>query len=342
MSFIGWIHTILASIALISGAANLSMPKGTARHRWVGRVFGVSMVGLNVTALAIYHFTGHFGLFHGLAIASLATLAVGLYPVLFRRPRRYWLDMHYFAIGSAYAGLLAAFANEIVARVPFLTEAIFGGAASFARIFAVSAVLGQFIALLGMALLLWRYDGTTARLGRRALPAAPNAHGCAGLGDVLLLYAGIALVGNLVTQSAPGAAAGVWQFLGTAGGIATLILAYRRRGAPGELRWLAAWYFLQVFAVLWLAMLGPVEPRAAAAFRASLPFFGLVALGLFLSAELVITGLIGSFLLLAAYQFAGEWFPMSVAMVAGGVLGFAGWRLRPARATALPVAQVAS
>ena len=189
MSLLGWFHTILAVTALISGAVNLLRRKGTPAHRWGGRVFALSMVGLNGTALAIYRFTGHFNTFHALAFASLATLAVGIYPVVFKRPRRYWLEMHYFAIGAAYAGLLAAFANELLARVPVLQEIFSHGpltAERIARIFQVGGVLAQLISILGVALLLWRYDAVMAKLGRRPAASTPG-NGCAGLSDIFLL-----------------------------------------------------------------------------------------------------------------------------------------------------------
>jgi uncharacterized membrane protein len=330
MGFIGWVHTIFAVTALIAGAFNLLRPKGTPSHRWGGRVFAVAMVGLCGSALAIYRFTGHFNTFHALAFASLSTLAVGLFPVIFKRPRRYWLDMHYFAIGAAYAGLLAAFANELLARVPGLQSIVGHGPltpALIAHIFQAGAVLAQFITLLGFALLLWRHDAVMAKLGRRP-PAPAASHGCAGLSDILLLFGAISLIGGTVAQFAPAAAPGVWQFLGTAGGIATLILAYRRRGAPGELRWLAAYYFLLVFGVVWLAMFGHFEPRDAMAFRATVPMFGLIALGIFLSGELAVAGLIASAAILAAYQFAGDWFALALAVSGDGALLFAGGRLR--------------
>jgi hypothetical protein len=294
-------------------------------------VFALSMVGLCASALASYRFTGHFNTFHALAFASLATLAAGIYPVIFKRPRRYWLEMHYFAIGAAYAGLLAAFANELLARVPLLQEIVGHGPLTperTARIFQVGGVLAQLISILGVALLLWRYDAVMAKLGRRPAASA-TAHGCAGLSDILFLYGAIWLIGGVVSQFAPAAGPGVGQFFGTVGGIATLILAYRRRGVPGELRWLTAYYFLILFSIVWSSLFVHLAPTDAAAFRASVQLFGLVALGVFLSGEPVVAGLVATVVALAAYRFAGAWLPLSLAIGTGGALWFAGWRLRP-------------
>src|SRR6202012_1882061 len=129
----------------------------------------LAMLGLNVLALMIYRLTGHFGLFHALALLSLATLAVSVVPVLLRRPRRYWLELHYFAIGLTYAGLVAGFGNELLARVPFLHQIVFTGplnAAALARIFQVGNVLSTAITVLAIALLAWRYRAVMAQLGR--------------------------------------------------------------------------------------------------------------------------------------------------------------------------------
>ncbi len=345
MGFLGWIHTVLASVALIAGAFNLLRAKGTPSHRWGGRVFVAAMIGLNVSALAIYHFTGHFNTFHVLALVSLATLAVGVFPVMFKRPRRYWLDVHYFAIGSAYAGLVAALANEILARVPAVGAAIVGAGplttALFARIFQVSGVLGQFVAVFAVALLLWRHDAAMAKLGRRPITRA-SRDGYAGLSDILLLFGALTIVGDAVVQFAPVAAPGAVQFLGTAGSIATLVLAYRRRGAPGELRWLAVYYFLILFGILWSSVFAHMAPRDAMAFRASVQLFGVVAIGIFLSGELVVAGLIGTAVLLAAYQFAGAWFAFWLAIGVGGTLLLAGWRLRSPRESSAMGQEVAS
>ncbi len=71
---IGWLHSVLAMSAIVSGAAMLLRQKGTRSHRRIGWLYVTSMVGLNVTALGIYRLSGHFGPFHAAAIVSLATV----------------------------------------------------------------------------------------------------------------------------------------------------------------------------------------------------------------------------------------------------------------------------
>lgn len=118
MSSLGWTHLVFALIALLAGATVLLTPKGTRLHLTLGHVYATSMLGLNVTALLIYHLTGRFNVFHALALVSLVSLALGLGPVLLRRPRHGWLARHARFISGSYVGLVAAAAAEVAARVP--------------------------------------------------------------------------------------------------------------------------------------------------------------------------------------------------------------------------------
>lgn len=91
---IGAIHVAFCIAALVSGAGVILNPKGTARHRLIGRVYAFSMVGMNGSALLIYRLFGAFGPFHVAAIVSLATVAVGVYAIRFKRPRKTWYRVH--------------------------------------------------------------------------------------------------------------------------------------------------------------------------------------------------------------------------------------------------------
>jgi uncharacterized membrane protein len=112
----GLVHGVfgLASVAL--GLAVVLLPKGTRVHRRLGFAYALAMLALNVTALFIYDLFGRFGPFHWLALLSLATLAGGMIPAWLRRPG--WLDVHARFMAWSYAGVVAAFAAEIGARIP--------------------------------------------------------------------------------------------------------------------------------------------------------------------------------------------------------------------------------
>jgi hypothetical protein len=293
------------------------------------------MLGLNLSALAIYRLTGHFGTFHVLALSSLATLAAGLLPVLLRRPRRYWLEWHYFGVGMAYAGLIAAFINELLVRVPFLRPIVIANAfdqAAIGRIFRVGGILGQIATLLCIALLVWRHRSVMAKLGRapRDAPVSPSGS-VVGLGYVLFLLGGVTMIRHGVMQFWPGAAQIVSTSLGFAIIPATLMIAYRRRDEPADLRWLAAYNFLLLFATVWSSLLGHFGTRELMAFWPTIIMFGLVMLGLFLADALVVLGLTAAVLVVVGFQFAGPWFALWLGVVAGGAEIWAGWRLLPPR-----------
>ena len=61
---IGWLHTALAFGALAVGAAVAFDRKGTARHRWLGRIYGGLILAVNGTAFMMYELFGRVGPFH--------------------------------------------------------------------------------------------------------------------------------------------------------------------------------------------------------------------------------------------------------------------------------------
>jgi uncharacterized membrane protein len=122
VSGIGVVHTACAVLALLVGATIFLRPKGTRGHARLGWTYVACMAIVNATALAIYRLTGRFNLFHGLAMAIFAMVAVGLAQVTFRpRPRR-WAWRHYQYMCWSYVGLLAATNNEAFVRIPALVR----------------------------------------------------------------------------------------------------------------------------------------------------------------------------------------------------------------------------
>jgi uncharacterized membrane protein len=113
-------HIGLSTLSLVLGVFIFVNTKGTRLHRWIGTLYAVSMVGLNLTALGIYNLTGHFNFFHFTAILSLAMVLVGWSQPLFRRRLRNWLYRHYVYMCWSYVALLAATFNEGFTRVTLL------------------------------------------------------------------------------------------------------------------------------------------------------------------------------------------------------------------------------
>src|SRR5262245_65904896 len=106
LSALGTAHLAPALAALLLGALVLLERKGTPAHRAIGASYVMAMLLTNLTALAIYRLTGRFGPFHALALASPATVALGLRAVI--RRRQGWLHTHYHCMAWSYVGLLAA------------------------------------------------------------------------------------------------------------------------------------------------------------------------------------------------------------------------------------------
>ena len=77
----GWIHTIAAIIALITGSMILAKNKGTFQHKITGRIYAVSMLIVCITAFMIYRVHNTFGVLHVFAVISTLTLALGMLPL---------------------------------------------------------------------------------------------------------------------------------------------------------------------------------------------------------------------------------------------------------------------
>ena len=116
MSGLGWVHTVTCLCALAIGAIVLGGPKGTALHRSVGRLYLVSMLATNLTALCIYQ-NGVFFFPHWFAVAALIAITIGWVCVRFRRPRTYWRNAHLTCMVASYYMLIGGGVNEVFLRV---------------------------------------------------------------------------------------------------------------------------------------------------------------------------------------------------------------------------------
>lgn len=126
MSIIPALHIASSIVALVLGAWVLLAPKGDRRHRRVGRAYAISMLVVNVTAFGIYRLFGGFGPFHIAAVVSLLTLLAGMRPVLLRNRPKDWYTTHMIFMYWSVVGLYAAFASEVLVRLPARPGAYFG------------------------------------------------------------------------------------------------------------------------------------------------------------------------------------------------------------------------
>lgn len=119
-STLGGVHVAAALAAMATGPVIFLSPKGTGFHRTLGRLYVFAMLTVNGSALSMYEFTNGPNLFHVFAVMSLATVVPGVIcGVQARRTgKRGLVQAHYFFMAWSYVGLMAAFASQIVSRVP--------------------------------------------------------------------------------------------------------------------------------------------------------------------------------------------------------------------------------
>jgi uncharacterized membrane protein len=109
-------HVLAAVSALGAGVAVLLSSKGTRTHRVLGTVYVLALVLVNVAALSL-HRENTFGVFHALAVVSLATIAVGLSPLLFGNRSPMVIATHAYCMTWSYAGLVAAGCGQLTVAV---------------------------------------------------------------------------------------------------------------------------------------------------------------------------------------------------------------------------------
>ena len=114
----GLIHLISAITSLISGTMVLALKKGTSIHKKIGYTYIVSMVISLTSSFMIYRLFGGFGVFHIASILSSITLVLGVIPAIRRKPHNGWRFQHLSFMYWSIIGLYAAFASEVLTRVP--------------------------------------------------------------------------------------------------------------------------------------------------------------------------------------------------------------------------------
>lgn len=117
-SSLGWFHLATALLAMVAGAFVLATRKGTKRHKQVGYLYVFSMLLVCGSAMGIYRLTGTFGIFHITAIVGFLTLSGGMIPMLIKNIERKYKAVHIWFMYYSVLGLYAAFASELIVRIP--------------------------------------------------------------------------------------------------------------------------------------------------------------------------------------------------------------------------------
>jgi uncharacterized membrane protein len=148
-------HTVTGLLAVVAGLAVILLRKGTTVHKIVGRVYVVSMVVLCLASFGIRDTTPFFrgfGLFHVMALVSLATVAAGIVPALFRDRFKDWYGMHFASMLWSYVGLIMAL-NSHFFRDVYLFFAVHAGAGKAAGLALSIALLWGLPPALGTVLI---------------------------------------------------------------------------------------------------------------------------------------------------------------------------------------------
>jgi uncharacterized membrane protein len=115
---IGFVHVLTSIASLVLGTWIIASRKGTKRHKKLGYGYVASMALVNASAFGIYHMLGVFGPFHIAALISSVTLIAGIVPAIRRKPKENWIMKHFTYMYYSVIGLYAAFASEVIVRVP--------------------------------------------------------------------------------------------------------------------------------------------------------------------------------------------------------------------------------
>jgi uncharacterized membrane protein len=94
-------HIVAAILALALGIAMLIRRKGTRRHKTLGRVWAVLMLGVAISSFWIAGLTGpgRFSVIHLLSVFTVAMLVLAVWAIRSGRVR-----MHRFAMIGIFAG----------------------------------------------------------------------------------------------------------------------------------------------------------------------------------------------------------------------------------------------
>ncbi len=154
---IGWLHTVVSAIALVTGAVVLVRPKGTPVHMLRGRIYVVALIVTCVTSFAIYR-VGKFWFPHWFGLASLIVVAIGLAFAHYKRPHG-WMHLHLTCMVASYYMLIGGGVNEVFLRVDALHRLapdVLNSPLVGMTHFAVMAMFALLIAYFNAALLLRR------------------------------------------------------------------------------------------------------------------------------------------------------------------------------------------
>ena len=113
-----WLHLVTALTALGLGTANLTLAKGTPRHRIVGWTWIAAMLCVTLSSFGIRELNpGAFSWIHGLTVWTLASMFVAIVAVRRGRVRLHAGFMVGTMIGAFVAGGFALAPGRFIGRL---------------------------------------------------------------------------------------------------------------------------------------------------------------------------------------------------------------------------------
>lgn len=112
------LHLAAALTALVLGAVVLFRRKGTAMHRWLGRLWAGLMLLVAVGSFWIQG-RGHFSWIHLLSVVVLLNLAVAVIAIRNKNVRRHQINMRMAYIGLCAAGIFTLLPYRMLGRMVF-------------------------------------------------------------------------------------------------------------------------------------------------------------------------------------------------------------------------------
>ncbi len=114
----GLMHFIASVFALLLGTFVLLFPKGTAKHKIIGKIYTLTMFVVLTTAFMTYRLFGTWGIFHWIAVISSLTIICGLIPILTKQPANNYVSLHFSFMYWSVMGVYGAFVSETLVRMP--------------------------------------------------------------------------------------------------------------------------------------------------------------------------------------------------------------------------------
>jgi uncharacterized membrane protein len=114
------IHAIMAMIAVILGGIQLSMKKGGAIHKLLGRIWVGIMMFVAISSFFIHEIKlwGAYSPIHLLSLLTIFTLGVGIYYVRVRNIKRHkqtMITLYFFAL--IVAGFFTLYPGRIMHQI---------------------------------------------------------------------------------------------------------------------------------------------------------------------------------------------------------------------------------